>query len=93
MPALAEARVMRPSNPRLQVVGPATVPETPLVFDRDFDEESERDCLKRTNDIIKNARSTNPMHQDPPPRGKGSHHKRHHSKSPKSSKKRATRGP
>ncbi len=67
--------------------------ETPLVFDRDFDEESERDCLKRTNDIIKNARSTNPMHQDRPTRGKGSHHKRHHSKSPKSSKKRATRGP
>ncbi len=35
MPALAEARVMRPSNPRLQVVGPATVAETPLVFEID----------------------------------------------------------
>lgn len=41
---------------------------TPLVFVKDG-EETEEECLKRTQKIIKNARSTNPMKQtDAPPR-------------------------
>ena len=34
---------------------------TPLVFADKQGEETEQDCLKRTNDVIKKSRSTNPM--------------------------------
>ena len=34
---------------------------TPLVFADKQGEETEQECLKRTNDVIKKSRSTNPM--------------------------------
>jgi hypothetical protein len=60
---------------------------TPLLFVKDGS-ESEEDCLKRVKKAVKNARSTNPLAQEPPdPKDTGPVHKK---SSKKKSKPRST---